>query len=678
VVAEELRGLADEVQLLLAGGAASGASSPGLRRRAKALRRLATSAPALARLADAAEAASDARTLLDLLVVLRQARGALLSAGAGASGTLAPVEDGRRWPPPLPAAELLSLLQTLAKTPQKGGRLLGEALGPEALPDLRLAVAAAGAALRAYSCREPRVARNELPAWVRALTPELEAGLGAGRSGAEDRLSVLCQADRAAGLRGCRRVLAEGDADARRGALRWLPAVADPASMLELALPFLLGEDDNLRREADHALGAAGPKAVPALMAQLQEPPPERSERVASGLLGMWWVRWRHPREALHAAFRPYLPLMLDLLPRSTPWGLYCLLCMIEYLAPPAAEVAPLLFALLDRFASDRKEDVKRREYLLSALGKIGLPSEADLERVGAIARRDKATRWSAIHCLAAAAQTYPRAVDLLLEFLDYRLDLNYSAGQVLGDLRHKAKPALPRLIELVQGRNVARKVGALEAVARMRGAALAAGPAVVAAARDPDKDVRQKALYALRELGPKVEGALAAAREALDDPEKEVRHWAVQSLIGLLNPSEEARQVVRVMLRHADPEVRRFGLYRLTDTGLELPDVLATLEKELRDRDPKHRRAVVGALRYIRPRTAATVPLLRRALDDGDNDVRQGAAEALGELGRAARAALPRLRELANDASWGVRYYASSAQRKIEWALKGGGSRKA
>jgi HEAT repeat protein len=676
VAADVLRGLTDEVRSLLAGGAAAAAGHPGLRRGAKALRRLAPSVPALARLADAAEATSDAPTLLDLLVLLTQARCALLRAGAGVSGSLAPGEDGRRWATALPVAEVVALQSMLAKTPQKGGRLLTEALGPGALPDLRLAVSAAGAALRAYACREPRVARSALPAWVRALTPELEAGLGAGRPGAEDRLSVLCQVDRAAGLRGCRPVLAEGDRDARRGALRWLPSVADPASLLELAVPFALGEDDNLRREADHALGAAGPPAVPALMEQLEALPPERSERIASGLLEMWWVRWGHPREALGAAFRPYLPRMLGLLPRSTPWGLYCLLCMIEYLAPPAAEVAPLLFALLGRFASGRKEDVQRREHLLSALGKIGLPSEVDLGRVGEIARRDKATRWSAIHCLARAARTYPRAVDLLLEFLDYRLDLNYSAGQVLGDLRHKARPALPRLIELVQGRNVARKVGALEAVARMRNSALAAGPAVVAAARDPNKDVRQKALYALRELGPKVEGALAAAREALDDPEKGVREWAVQALCGLLKPSEEARQVVRALLRHADPDVRRFGLYRLTDTGFELPDVLATLEKELRDSDPKHRKAVVGALTYMRPRTAAAVPLLRRALDDADNHVRQEAAEALGELGSAARAALPRLRELEEDANWSVRYYASGARRKIELALEGGGRR--
>ncbi len=675
MVVDALRELAEDVRSLLAAGVAAAATHPSLRRRAKALRRLAPSVPALARLADA-EAARDAPSLLDLLTLLRQARCALLSSGDGAGGDLAPVEDGRRWATPLSAAEAAALQTALAKTPQKGCRLLGEALGP-GLPDLRLAVPAAGAALRVYARHGPLSARSELPAWVRALTPELEAGLWAGGRGAEDRLSVLCQADRSAGLRGCRRVLTEGDADARRGALRWLPTVADPASLLELAVPFLLGEGDNLRREADHALGAAGPEAVPALMEQLEALPPEGSERIASGLLGMWWWRWGHPREALQAAFRPYLPRMLDLLPRSTPWGVYCLLCSIEYLAPPAAEVAPLLFTLLDRFPSARQEDVKRREYLLGALGKIGLPSEADLERVGAIARRDKATRWSAIHCLAAAAQTYPRAVDLLLEFLDYRFDRNYSAGQVLGDLRHKAKPALPRLIELVQGRNVARKVGALEALARMRGAALAAGPAVVAAARDPNKDVRQKALYALRELGPKVEGALAAAREALHDPEKEVREWAVQALSGMLRPSEEARQVVEVMLRHADPEVRVSGLYRLAGTGFELPDVLATLEKELRDRDPKHRRGVVGALRCIRPRTGATVPLLRRALEDGDNDVRQGAAEALGELGRDARAALPRLRELAEDANWGVRYYASSARRKIEWVLQGGGSRK-
>jgi HEAT repeat protein len=671
----DLEPLTADVRRLLRAGGEQARGDEGLRRGAKAIRRLVESVPALARLADAAERAVDTPTLLDLLVRLQQARCALLTAGA--DGSLKLVEDGRRWATALPAAEALALQEVLAKTPQKGCRLLGEALGPGALPDLRLAALAAGAALRAYTCREPRPAREGLPTWVRALTPELEAGLDAGRAGAEGRLSVLAQADRAAGLRGCRRVLAEGDDEARRSALRWLPVVADSGPALELALPLLLGEDQNLARSADHALGAVGPPTAPALMAQLQALPPEQSERVGRTLIGMWWERWGHPREALGAAFRPYLPLLLDLLTRSTPWGMYWLLCIIDHLAPPAAEVAPLLFALLDRFRSDRKEDVKRREDLLSALGKIGLPSEADVERVGDIARRDKGARWHAVVCLARAGRTYPRAVDLLLEFLDYRVDLNFSAGRLLGELRYKARPALPRLIELLRDRKAARRVGALEAIARMRHLALAAGPAVVAAVRDASPAVREKALYALRQLGPTVEAALAAAGEALDDPEKNVREWAVQALITLLQPTEESRKVVRKMLRHADPEVRRFGLFRLTDTGFELPAVLARLEKELRDRDPRHRRDVVGALKYTRPRTAATVPLLRRALEDGDNDVRQEAAEALGELGRAARAALPRLRELANDANWSVRYHASSARTKIEWALKGGGPRK-
>jgi HEAT repeat protein len=676
VVDEQLRGLADDVRSLLAGGAVAAGGHPGLRRRAKALRRLAPSVRALGRLADAAEAASDAPTLLDLLVVLRQARCALLSAGNGAGGDLAPVEDGRRWATALPAAAARALQEVLAKTPQKGCRLLGEALGPEALPDLRLAVPAAAAAARVHARREPLKVRGELPGWVRALSPELEAGLNAAERGAEGRLSVLAQADRAAGLRGCRRVLAEGGDEARRGALRWLPAVADAASMLELALPLLLGEDRNLAEGADDALSAFGPAAVAPLMAQLQSLPAEQAERVGRTLLRMWWIHWHHPPEALGAAFRPYLPLLLDLLPGPTPWGMYWLLSIIDHLAPPAAEVAPLLFALLGRFSSDGKEDVKRREDLLSALGKIGLPSEADVERVGDIARRDKRARWHAVGCLARAGRTYPRAVDLLLEFIDNRVDLSWSAGRLLGELRHKARPALPRLIELVRDRKAARRVGALEAVARMRHLALAAGPAVVAAVRDPAPAVRQKALYALRELGPKVDGALAAAREALDDPEKDVRKWAVQALSGLLRPSEEARQVVRALLRHADPDVRRFGLYRLTDTGFELPDVLATLGTEFRDGDPKHRRGVVGALKYIRPRTDATVPLLLRALEDADADVRREALEALGELGRAARAALPRLRELAADANTRLRYDASSAVTRIEWALKGGGRR--
>jgi HEAT repeat protein len=426
---------------------------------------------------------------------------------------------------------------------------------------------------------------------------------------------------------------------------------------------------------------------------QLRAQPPDLGERVGRALLGVWWWRWGHPREALDAAFRPHLSLFLDLLPRSAPWGMYWLLCIVQHLAPPAGEVGPILLGLLDHFRSDSPEEVQRRQHLLGALGKIGLPSDADLDRIAEIARRDKGARWHAILCLGAAARTYPRAVELLLEFLDYRCDINYSAGRVLGELRHKARPALPRLIELVQGRDPAWRVGALDAIANMRKLAAAAAPAVLAAARDPDKAVRTKALYALSQLGPEVEGALRAAREALDEPDREIRESALQAMNWLTRPSEEARAVVRDMLRHADSQVRRFALFRMVDTGFDLPEVLARLEGEIGHRTAERRREAVEALGFVhdvdryreyqrqhrpaelgdrkdvRPRAPATVPLLRRALEDRDSSVRYAAVQALGKLGAAARAAVPRLRKLTEDTDVLVEYAARAALKKIEAA---------
>jgi HEAT repeat protein len=118
---------------------------------------------------------------------------------------------------------------------------------------------------------------------------------------------------------------------------------------------------------------------------------------------------------------------------------------------------------------------------------------------------------------------------------------------------------------------------------------------------------VRKKALYALRELGPTVEGALAAVREALDDPEEDVREWATQALIQLLQPSGEGPQVVRKKVRHADPEVRHLGLLWMVGTGFKLPELLAVLGAEISDRDPKRRRDALSALSGVSPPNRAT-----------------------------------------------------------------------
>jgi hypothetical protein len=181
MLADLLHTLAEDARRLLRAGALAAAHDEGLRRRLGALRPLAERVPALAALTAAAERVVSggegraAAALLDLLVLLRQARAPLTTAGT--EGELADVPASGPWATPAPAPDLYALYALGAGPrldPMRCGALL-EASERGGAADLRHVGPFLDLLTRGYGPMAEVLLREVLPFYGRALLPDLRA-----------------------------------------------------------------------------------------------------------------------------------------------------------------------------------------------------------------------------------------------------------------------------------------------------------------------------------------------------------------------------------------------------------------------------------------------------------------------------------------------------------------------
>ncbi len=219
--------------------------------------------------------------------------------------------------------------------------------------------------------------------------------------------------------------------------------------------------------------------------------------------------------------------------------------------------------------------------------------------------------------------------------------------------------------------------------------------PALMAALKDGDVDVRRAAVQSLSNLDdPR---AIPAFIDALRDTDAEVRACAA----GALGQFEDKRSITPLMgaLRDADKDVRRAAISSLGSQGAEVPvDVVVTAlgdkdpdirqaalslaerhggDDEERPADPRIVQAVVGmisdpnadvrseAISLIGDFRLTQAPAsLIAAAKDKNPEVRQHVASALGQIGDAK--AVPTLREMLADGNSDVREQAVQALGEI------------
>ncbi len=198
------------------------------------------------------------------------------------------------------------------------------------------------------------------------------------------------------------------------------------------------------------------------------------------------------------------------------------------------------------------------------------------------------------------------------------------------------------------------------------------AGPALVAALKDPDPRVREVTVQALGELAPDVPGAVPALVELFPDVK------AIRAVAEFKEAGADAVPKLTELLTHSDSVVRWNAARTLQKIGpASGPAVPALVARMLSDPDPAVREHAAEALGPIGPAAHSAVPDLVKALDDPEPMVRRDAVRSLGEMGQAAKAALPKVQALKADPNQRVREAAEQAERWINDPSAKPGSRR-
>ena len=212
--------------------------------------------------------------------------------------------------------------------------------------------------------------------------------------------------------------------------------------------------------------------------------------------------------------------------------------------------------------------------------------------------------------------------------------------------------PAVPALLEILNGPNGDMRVCAAAALARIGPAARAAVPSLIRAIEHPDpkREPQILVLYAIRALGrigPEAKAAVPALNRLLDEDD-DTFFDAVLALDRIGAPP--VRKLLVDFLREADPEVA----YQLAWLGPKAREAVPSLRAALTDKQLQVRIYAAGALAHIEPSATDSIPVLIEALkhpDDRDLDI--GAVPgALARIGPRAKAALPTLIRLVKNGS--------------------------
>lgn len=175
----------------------------------------------------------------------------------------------------------------------------------------------------------------------------------------------------------------------------------------------------------------------------------------------------------------------------------------------------------------------------------------------------------------------------------------------------------------------------------------------------------REKAAYALGELGGMGKPAIRPLMKALSDPDREVRVASAFAILQLGVKSELALSIVGKDAREGEPTLWKPQFYgELARRNSRVPPLLVEVLKDERTKD---RIQVVLSIAEIGPAAADAVPFLLPVLKHAKKLDREAAALAIGAIGPPARQALTDLRATLADDAPSVRLYAARALRQVD-----------
>lgn len=449
---------------------------------------------------------------------------------------------------------------------------------------------------------------------------------------------------------------------------------------------------DRLSFEVLRALASIGPgaaPAVPALVRELKKPNGSGGDAIqALGRIG--------------PAAAPALPMLREAmkdpllasqaarsLPAVDPGGAESIRVLVAAMdkGETAQEETVYALTLMGKAAAQALRELKpsdrwSRQRQLQALGGMGADAAPAIDMLADNLRDLGATTpesdsdtegdlfdWPPYPEATALRTIGPRtALPAAAKLLESENDEAKKAGAgILGAWGSHAKPALPRLKELLKAKSIKVAVAAAAAVASIDGAwAAGAGAGELAAladraAKTKDKMALLHAAFVQAALGQ--EAGLATLLKALGDSEtgaetsERVDSEWIGRLLAQLGPRAKpgVGELIRILetlstpahtSRH-DPSSGKAVIDVLAAIGPGAERAVPCLGRILLHSDfgSEAPSSAAAALGRIGPAAAPAVPLLVRSIEDHyDENLRAEVAEALGLIGPTAKEALPTL----------------------------------
>ena len=434
-------------------------------------------------------------------------------------------------------------------------------------------------------------------------------------------------------------------------------------------LPFLRDSDEKVREAASRTLAeiGPGPDVIPALIEAMKD---EKTGGDAAGTL-----------VAVGPAAIPALTRELyDTNDNVRSNAVYAL----GEFGPAAKDAMPVLIAL---FA---KERTKNRADIADTWAEIGNAAKSAVPLlVESLGDRSPELRLAAARALWKIERRPERVVPTLIAIVESKRNADKAVGphkperestvwepsaqaaELLGRIGPEAHQAVPALIEAMKTPDRILCGCAIEALGEIGPDARQAIPAIVERLGDHREahqtfgyawEMGSTAWIALGKLGP---DAAVGLIPALKHHDKEVRQQAALALKELGPHAAPALAALVVSLRDPDEEVRQYATYALGGIGSAAKSALPALLKAMKDPSSRVREAVVDALPLIAPKSPEVVAALIEALKDSDETVQAYAAMSLGKLSAAARPAVALMASmLSSDKEYLTRGHPVMSQR--------------
>jgi HEAT repeat protein len=289
--------------------------------------------------------------------------------------------------------------------------------------------------------------------------------------------------------------------------------------------------------------------------------------------------------------------------------------------------------------------------------------------RVRALASKNEAVRKLAIWGLGRLAAT-ARGPDLkgalhgLAGVLrDRDSETRELAGYALSEI---GETAVGVLCAALQEEDPGVVEEALSSMARMRGKARAAAPAIATVMKHENPEVREKALAALWSVTDGHPDGVPAMVTALDDPVQRIRDLAASALGSQGAVARDAVPALLKKLQSGERERCAVAAVALAKIDPDSPRVLAALQWALRrEEDPSLQLKAIQAIGILGARatiaSGGLVKVMRSNRRSGtdpslERQIQVAAAGALGEMGIAGGQGVPEMIKLLRDSALGIR----------------------